>query len=435
LFSLLLGLCLLKFSNPPIMEQYSEAPADIWQFILGTGWPASWAYTVLAVVIVIGACCKPFRVGHLPRWSLWAPAAWVLWTCFSALQSSQPLLSQWTVAHFIAIAACFYLGLVFLSSRRLSGWFWLPLLASFGWMLAMGWDQHFGGLEASRTHFLTYVYPANPHVPPELLKKLTSTRVFSTLFYPNALAGALVLLLPALTAYLWQVPWATAAARRFLAALFILGSAGCLYWSGSKAGWLLATAEILLALLIWRESKAGLRERVITFAMVGVIALGAMGAFAWKYSAYFKAGATSVSARFDYWRAAGTTAWEHPLLGTGPGTFAKAYAARKSPEAEMARLTHNDYLQQASDSGFPAAVLFAGWVVASLWVAGRFAIRKGDGVALAVWLGVLAGALQSLVEFGLYLPSMAWPLFTLLGWLVGRAAADRSAVDKTEPAA
>ena len=35
----------------------------------------------------------------------------------------------------------------------------------------------------------------------------------------------------------------------------------------------------------------------------------------------------------------------------------------------------------------------------------------------AVWLGVLGWSLQSLVEFGLYIPALAWPAFTFLGWL------------------
>jgi hypothetical protein len=37
----------------------------------------------------------------------------------------------------------------------------------------------------------------------------------------------------------------------------------------------------------------------------------------------------------------------------------------------------------------------------------------------AVWLGVLGWSLQSLVEFGLYIPALAWPAFTFLGWLLG----------------
>jgi len=43
-----------------------------------------------------------------------------------------------------------------------------------------------------------------------------------------------------------------------------------------------------------------------------------------------------------------------------------------------------------------------------------------DWTTFGVWVGVLGWALQGLVEFGLYIPALAWPAFALLGWLLGR---------------
>jgi hypothetical protein len=37
-----------------------------------------------------------------------------------------------------------------------------------------------------------------------------------------------------------------------------------------------------------------------------------------------------------------------------------------------------------------------------------------------LWLGTLGWALQSFVEFGLYLPALAWPAFAFLGCLLRR---------------
>ena len=42
----------------------------------------------------------------------------------------------------------------------------------------------------------------------------------------------------------------------------------------------------------------------------------------------------------------------------------------------------------------------------------------------AVWLGALGWSLQSLYEFGLYIPALAWPAFTFLGWLLGKREPD-----------
>ena len=149
------------------------------------------------------------------------------------------------------------------------------------------------------------------------------------------------------------------------------------------------------------------------------LALGLAGFFV-KYSGFFKKGAPSVHARFDYWKAAAQTVEDKPVFGSGPGTFAIAYAKVKKPESEMARLTHNDYLEQASDSGLPGMLLYMA-LVAGVLVG---AVRKGDRdwVRRAVWLGVLGWALQSTVEFGLYIPAVAWPAFTFMGWLLGQGS-------------
>jgi O-antigen ligase len=124
-------------------------------------------------------------------------------------------------------------------------------------------------------------------------------------------------------------------------------------------------------------------------------------------------------ARFDYWRAAWQTALARPVFGSGPGTFGNAYQAIKKPESEMARLAHNDYLQQASDSGFPGLIAYVVFIGGMLWVGYRRLDWKGSSVVCGVWLGLLAWTAQSSFEFTLYVPSLAWTAFALMGWLLG----------------
>ena len=101
------------------------------------------------------------------------------------------------------------------------------------------------------------------------------------------------------------------------------------------------------------------------------------------------------------------------------GTFSIAYQAVKKPESEMARLAHNDYLQQVSDSGVLGGVIYSGFVVCLLWWG--YARPQGQMGVLrfAVWLGLLGWALQGLLEFGLYIPALSWSAFALAGWLLG----------------
>jgi O-antigen ligase len=236
-----------------------------------------------------------------------------------------------------------------------------------------------------------------------------STRLYGHMFYPNALAGVILLLLPvSLALLLGQGRWRLARAALALG-LGALGLA-CLYWSGSKAGWLIALA-LFGAWFLHFPLPVKLKISLVGVTMV----IGLFG-FAVKYADYFDRGATSVGARFGYWRAAAQTAMEEPLLGTGPGTFQIAYKRHRAPGAEPTRLTHNDYLQQASDSGWPGFALYAAFIGGAAWILARR--RLDDPLLIAVRLGLLAWALQGFVEFGLYIPALAWPAWLMLGWLL-----------------
>ena len=424
LLGLFLALCLLKFGNPPIMEKYVTPPGNIYELLLGFPWPITWAYLGLAGLLVVGWRAARWEL-PAPPWLALLPFFWLAWQVLAEWDSVSPTLSIPTVRHFIACVACYALGLFCLGPRGpLSAGFLAALTAGILLVVIAGWEQHFGGLEASRKYFFQYLYPELKEVPPEYLKKISSDRIFATLFYPNTLAGALLLIYPPVLWFVWSVGGEgrmTLPARATLLAMVALGGAGCLYWSGSKGGWLIALVLGLIAL-----QRSGFSRQLRLALVLGILVAGLAGFF-WKYSGFFQKGATSVGARFDYWRAAVETARNHPFLGTGPGTFALAYEKIKRPESEMARLAHNDYLEQASDSGLLGALLYSVFVVGSLAVGWRRIHRAGpsamDSIAgqrFAVWLGVFAWAIHSVIEFGLYIPALAWPAFSLLGWLLGQ---------------
>ena len=114
------------------------------------------------------------------------------------------------------------------------------------------------------------------------------------------------------------------------------------------------------------------------------------------------------------------------MLGTGPGTFQIPYGQIKRPEAEMARLVHNDYLEQASDSGLPGFLLYTAFIITALMASLPSASQPGSPSSFfirhspfLIWLGLLGWAAQCLVEFSLQIPALAWPAFALLGYLCG----------------
>ena len=452
LFGLFLGVCLLKFGNPPIMEKYVTKPTDIYEFLFASPWPIGWAYRMLILLALVGIAStltlrklnqreqpllpkaesidRAVKVHPAPTWLMVLPAIWLLWTFIAGTKSVDLNLTNLTLPHFTACVVCFYLG-VFSLGRVHNLWpFWLGVLGGFLLVLAEGLQQHFGGLEETRRYFYAEVYPKMKQIPPEYFKKMTSDRIFSTMFYPNALAGALLLLLPPTLGLLFTCQRFTIAARSFLAGLIGLAALLCLYWSGSKGGWLLM---LLLGLLFFL--RLPVRRQLKLTLVSAVLVLGLAGFFA-RYLGFFQKGATSVSARFDYWRAAAQTAGTHPLFGTGPGTFSISYQKLKRPESEMSRLTHNDYLEQASDSGIPASLAYTGFVVSCLiWTLKNRALTA-DWRVFSLWLGTLGWALQSAVEFSLYLPALAWPAFAFLGYLTGVPKTDlERPITLSEPAA
>jgi O-antigen ligase len=90
----------------------------------------------------------------------------------------------------------------------------------------------------------------------------------------------------------------------------------------------------------------------------------------------------------------------------------------------MARLAHNDYLQQGSDSGLVSLLAYGLWFMGGLFMLYRN--RDRSLVFRVVWLGLVAVAGQGVVEFGGYVPAVGWLTFFLMGWLGGGA----NAIDK-----
>lgn len=401
-----LGLSLAKFGNPAILDRMVSRPAGVIEFIFQP-WPLVWGYGLLAVLVAL--VLAGLR-GRLPRmsWAIWLPAAWLGWQFISATQTVDAALTGVTLPYFVTVTVCFYVGWFGLGPAALDRRFWLPITAGFAWMMYTALDQHYGGLEATRR--LIYTQPDWQNLHPEYLKRVASNRVFGTMMYPNALAGVILLLLPAVGVFVWTAgERLNRVVRLTLTALLGWAGLACLYWSGSKAGWLIALAIGLIFVL-----RLPLSKRVRIAVVTAAIVVGVAG-FLWRFSDYLSRGATSAAARMDYWAAGVTTFAAHPILGSGPGTFAACYRRIKPPEAEMALLTHNDYLQQASDSGAIGAGLYAAFVAGSLALLHRR--TRNDPAAFAVWLGLVAWGLQSLVEFSLYIPAIGWSAFLLLGWL------------------
>jgi hypothetical protein len=454
-FGLFLGLCILKFGNPVILDQKIFPPEsfnDFWN----DAWPIHWVNAIFAPLAIIGAIliamsagpalgwrlASPQRLKYL-RWLLILPLLWFGWELLSATQSIDPSLTAVTLWQFGGCVACYFIGAFLFRSQRALHFLLAGILVALSICLIRAVHQHFEFpqtqrmlIEGQRTGWTNFppeivqdmrreqtIITTNgvDIINPALVSRFAKNRVMGTLVYPNALAGIILLLLPvALVLVVDGTKQLRPLVRVSAIAMTIALALVPFFWSGSKFGWLLAIVMGGLCLL---RLKWPTKLKIAAIVMVTVLGLGL---FAIRFHSYFEKGATSVTARFDYWRAAVQITRIYPLFGSGPGTFQHPYQRLKAPDAEMARLAHNDYLQQFCDSGIPGGILYSLWIVATLIFIGQYAWKSPDKVTFAVFLGLLAWFIQGLGEFELFIPALAWMAFTLLGYALGSQSAEAS---------
>ncbi len=440
-FGLFLGLALLKFGNPVILDRQVTAPADLGE-ALTTSWPVKWGNTLL-LLLALAAVPLAKQGRELPGKSakLWdfapwmAPLLWLGWQYGAGTHSVDATLTQVTLTHFTACVTCYLIG-YFVLSRVATRLLLIGLLAALTLCLVRGVNQHNVEFKRDRQALVEGQSAGWTNFPPEalaemkqsglilhtngvdianpvILLKLERGRINGTLVYPNAFAGVLLLLLPAALALaVFGTADMKPSIRGLLITLTVLLGFGCLYWTGSKSGWLIALGLGAGCLFRLNWSR---RWKMIALSVLLVLGLTA---FAVKFRSYFANGATSVGARFDYWRAATKTAVDNPWFGTGPGTFQRPYAKLKSPDAEMARLVHNDYLEQFSDSGLVGGLAYLSWIALTITLLARKWASAKDPLMFALFLGLIGWFAQGFVEFGLYIPALAWTAFAFAGTLL-----------------
>jgi hypothetical protein len=495
-FGLFLGLTVWKFGNPIILDHViipPKSPADFFNDPWPTHW-ANWILLPLAAVggILIfqnkwGSAPAPgavFRAlaenpnaqdnfkspevaartalaarrdqqrpgaGALPnKWLGLLPLAWLGWQFISVSETVDSNLTGATLWQFTGCVACYFLGALLFVRENLLRWILFGVLAAFTFCLVRAIDQRLFEFPENRQMLVEGERSGWTNFPPEtvaemksqniilttngidvanpaILTKFAKGRVSGTLVYPNALAGIILLLWPLSLALAFGATKNLKPLIRFAAiALTIFLGGAAFFWSGSKLGWLIAIglAGLFLFRLNWPKK--------IKLVAVTTVLIFGLGIFAIRFHHYFASGATSVGARFDYWRAAAQTTATKPIFGTGPGTFQRPYAQLKSPDSEMARLTHNDYLEQFSDSGVIGGLAYTAWIFLALTTGGRKIWRNGGGISLAIFAGLLGWFAQGFGEFGLYVPALAWTAFTLLGVLAGqkRIEFDKNAINR-----
>jgi hypothetical protein len=219
-FGLFLGLAILKFGNPVILDQKITPPVSPSEFWTDA-WPTHWGNWILLPLALAGAALvftsKPRWPGTRRLWLL--PLLWFGWQLLSATQTVDGNLTATTLWQFAGCVACYFHRALVLGRERACAGCWhrraggiclLPCKGNqpaavrvpakppnVGGRRAHRLDKHSAGnvLEMKRDRVVITtngVDVANPAI----LAKFAKGRVMGTLVYPNALAGLILLLLP-----------------------------------------------------------------------------------------------------------------------------------------------------------------------------------------------------------------------------------------------
>ncbi|HON08285.1 MAG TPA: hypothetical protein PLW02_09335, partial [Verrucomicrobiota bacterium] len=235
-----LGLAFSKGGNPVIFADKISPPSNFYEFIFQP-YPFEWLYWFLGVVVLINLFKIKWSLAPRNIWAL-LPLFWFVWQIISSFNTVDSKLTSYTLLHFFACVLCYFIGF-FRCKDFLSYSFdlYVGIFLGFLWVLGNGIEQHFGGLETIRQNYEQSLQSFPPEQrllldTYEFRVKIMSNRIFSTFVYPNAFAGGLLLLAPAIFYLLYRINGSWRLVLKSLSYVVLGLSLLCLYWSGSKAG-------------------------------------------------------------------------------------------------------------------------------------------------------------------------------------------------------
>jgi len=203
-----------------------------------------------------------------------------------------------------------------------------------------------------------------------------------------------------------------------------------LVFSRSRMGIASTVASLLVVLTC---ATRGPRPERSPSLMAALLSLGVIGLAMWigsdpvitRFETLAREYAQTDQNRVSIWRDTWKLIRQHPLLGTGLGTFSVAY-----PSVQTAFLNygvehaHCDYLEVTTDLGVPGAVLVFGpifWVLAQA-VRGCGKVEDGGGnfVRLGCIGSISAILMHCFTDFNLYIPGNALVFFVVvaLAWSI-----------------
>lgn len=341
-----------------------------------------------------------------------------------------------------------------------------------------GLYQRYYTLEMTRRHIESAIASRNQElflgIPlgPGILDRLGSTRVFSSFLFPNAYAMYLGFMSAVAIGWTWSMHGAMKKFARsvldsffapqisrenfsplkraaeyvkhycikigglLLTGFFIISCVLIpwnLWLTYSRGGWLSAVVIVfvIFTLMVWRKIAALRRNLAVLIFLsffLGSVLMSGNADSAQKIHVREESllqrlkDSTTIVQRFSYWE----TGWEmikdKPWFGVGWGAFEKAYPRYMLLGGYPVKLAHNNYLQVWAETGVVGLNAFVGmWLIFcyAFWRKVRSeSVGELRGIAIGLGAGVFGFLAHSMVDFDLYLPTLTYFVFALMGLLV-----------------
>ena len=288
--------------------------------------------------------------------------------------------------------------------------------------------QHFGGLEYMRekvytdggfksfSDYTNFTLAVNNDIHTKLfIQKLTSSRVFGTFIYPNALGGFIIILLPLCVGLYKFIN--IRFAKIFSVLVFFLACAA-LYFSKSKASMVIVALALIALFQLAARAKRFPANFVKFFASGIVISVIIMLITAYGFSGLTKKFKSTGGARLDYWKAAAKMICEKPWFGRGTDGFGKNYLEYKRTGAEDTQLPHNFVLNIWVDYGIVGVVGIMLVLVFPLIVSWKYFLKNKNAFDWLTASCLVAGTgfiLHCLVDFDFHTMGIVVPgIFTIV---------------------
>jgi O-antigen ligase/cytochrome c-type biogenesis protein CcmH/NrfG len=205
-----------------------------------------------------------------------------------------------------------------------------------------------------------------------------------------------------------------------------------LWMTYSRGGWLSALFALLVFVVVWiwnRKAPSAKAAAIIFLAVLSASFLMADDADSAEGIQVHEESLTqrlqdslTVVRRFSYLKTGFEMVKDRPWFGVGWGAFEKAYPRYMILGGHPTKLAHNNFLQVWAETGILGLNAFVGiWLVFvyTFWRKVRPQSAAGlRGIACGLGAGVFGFIAHSMVDFDLYLPTLSYHVFAMMGLLV-----------------